>query len=78
MPKRAYVDVNSDGFWTLYAGDGSEDEPEVLAVGDPFEPGTSILDVMDGLQAWATENDYVIMQPAYSQGDANLDDLFSE
>lgn len=77
--KRAYVDVNTEGYWALFEGDGTEDTPILLAVGDLFEPGDPINEVMDGLQAWANENGYVIVPPAYSKNDTfNLDDLLSE
>lgn len=76
MPKRAYVSLNDEGRWALFAGDGSEDFPEVLAVGDPFEPGESIRAVMEQLEYWASENDYVIVPPDYSKNDdISLDDL---
>ena len=79
MTKREYVDVNHDGFWALFEGDGSEDEPLLLALGDEFIPGAPILEVMDGLQAWAADNDYVILPPLYSKrDDLDLDDLLSE
>ncbi len=78
MPKRAYIDVNADGLWALYAGDGSDDEPQVLAVGEAFEPGAPIREVMDALQAWADANDTVIIPPDYSKQDANFDDLFND
>ncbi|MDX2161555.1 MAG: hypothetical protein SF162_09540 [bacterium] len=79
MSKRAYVDVNADGYWALFEGDGSEDEPILLAVGDVFEPGAPIREVMEGLESWAAANDYVIVPPAYSKrADLDLDDLLSE
>ncbi len=77
--KRAYVDVNAEGYWALFEGDGTEDEPILLAVGDAFEPGDPINEVMDGLQSWAGENGYVILPPVYSKNDdVNLDDLLSD
>ncbi|MFN8527452.1 MAG: hypothetical protein U0670_02435 [Anaerolineae bacterium] len=79
MSKRAYVDVNAEGFWALFEGDGSEDERVLLALGDEFVPGAPINEVMDGLTAWATENDYVILPAVFTgSDDVNLDDLLSE
>ncbi len=67
MSDKAYIGLNEDNCWTLYFGDGSEDEKYVLAVGRSFEPGLAIQEAMDELEAWAQENGYELDAPLYSK-----------
>ncbi|MBZ0288608.1 MAG: hypothetical protein K8I30_13405 [Anaerolineae bacterium] len=75
MPEKAYIGLNDDDCWTLYYGDGSEDEKIVLAVGQPFEYGKAIRVVLDEMLAWAEANGYVLDAPLYSKTDITLEDL---
>jgi hypothetical protein len=75
MPEKAYIGLNDDNCWTLYFGDGSEDEKYILAVGQPFKHGKAIRAALDELIAWADENGYVLDAPLYSKSDIRLEDL---
>jgi hypothetical protein len=75
MAAKAYIGLNEDNCWTLYFGDGSEDEKYVLAVGRPFEPGAAIQEAMNELEQWAWENDYQLDAPLYSKSDVAITDL---
>ena len=75
MPEKAYIGLNEDHCWTLYYGDGSEDEKIILAVGEPFESGKAIRAVLDEMIAWAEENGYVLDAPLYSKSDLTLEDI---
>jgi|GEM_PF-1124245 len=78
MPEKAYIGLNDDLRWTLYYGDGSEDEKFVLAVGRPFRQGKAIRAALDELIAWADENDFVLDTPLYSKTDIALQDLIDD
>ena len=75
MADKAYIGLNDEHCWTIYYGDGSEDEEIVLAVGGHFEPGEDIRLVMNDLLQWADENDYVIVPPRYSKRSMTLEEL---
>lgn len=75
MAEKAYIGLNDDMCWTLYYGDGSEDEKYILAVGQPFQHGKAIRAALDELMAWADENGYVLDAPLYSKSDITLEDL---
>lgn len=71
----AYIHLTPDGAWALYAGDGSEAEPVLLAVGDAFEPGVAMPDAVAGLEAWAAANGYTLVTPRFAGADVPLDAL---
>jgi hypothetical protein len=75
MAEKAYIGLNEDHCWTLYYGDGSEDEKYILAVGRPFETGKAIRSAVEELQQWAHENGYILDAPIYSKTDVALDDI---
>jgi len=71
----AYIQLTPDGDWAVYWGDGSEDEPYVLAVGQPFEPGAAMRDAIAELEAWAEANGYALVTPNYNPNDVPLESL---
>lgn len=71
----AYIQLTPEGDWALYWGDGSEDEPTILAVGRPFEPGASMQAAMAELEGWALENGYTLVTPAFHPDDVPLESL---
>ncbi|RMF77289.1 MAG: hypothetical protein D6737_18175 [Chloroflexi bacterium] len=76
MAEKAYIELNEDNCWTLYLGDGTEDEKIVLAVGRPFEPGPDIRFAMEELEQWAWENGYELDAPYYSKNhDVIIEDV---
>jgi hypothetical protein len=75
MAQKAYIGLNKENCWTLYYGDGSEDERHVLAVGREFEPGKAIREAMEEIQIWARENGYEVDAPLYSTSELNLEDV---
>jgi hypothetical protein len=75
MPEKAYIGLNEDNCWTLYYGDGTEEQKYVLAVGRPFEPGPAIRDAMAELEQWAWENGYVLDAPLYSKSEISIEDV---
>ncbi len=40
MSQRAYLCLTDDNHWAVVAGDGSEPERMILAIGDPFDMDT--------------------------------------
>jgi hypothetical protein len=75
MAHPAYISLNTDAEWTVFAGDGSEETLMPLAIGQLFEPGEAILDAVAELQAWADENGYDLVTPHYHLHDIALQDL---
>jgi hypothetical protein len=75
MPEPAYIALNDDQQWTLFYGDGSEDELYPLALGRPFEPGAAIREAVDELSTWAAENGFEIVTPLHAPQDIPLRDL---
>ncbi|HLU09925.1 MAG TPA: hypothetical protein VK003_09685 [Oceanobacillus sp.] len=75
MSERAYLGLTDEQDWAIFYGDGTEDEPIILAVGRPFTPGDDIWDAVAELEAWAQENGYYLMPPKYSTRLWALQDL---
>lgn len=73
----AHIRLTPDGDWGLYDGDGSETEPVLLAVGDPFEPGVAIWDAVASLEAWAHDHGYTLVTPHFVGDDVPLDSLIA-
>jgi hypothetical protein len=78
MTPKAYIGLNEEGLWTLYYGDGSEDEKVILAIGRPFEMGTAIREALNEILQWAWENGYEIDAPLYSKMDMSIRDLIEQ
>jgi hypothetical protein len=75
MSERAYLGLTDEQDWAVFYGDGTEDEPVIIAVGRPFTPGDDIRDAVAELEAWAHENGYVLAPPDYSTREWALQDL---
>ena len=75
MAEKAYIGLNEDHCWTLYYGDGREDEKFVLVAGQPFKIGKAIRQAVEELQQWAEENGYELDAPLYSKTDISLDEV---
>ncbi len=75
MAEKAYIGLNEDNCWTLYYGDGTEEQKYVLAVGRPFEPGAAIREAMAELEQWAWENGYILDAPLYSKSEVSIEDI---
>lgn len=73
----AIIRLTSDGYWALYAGDGSDADAELLALGPAFEPGAAILDAVADLEAWAVKYGYTLVTPAFGGDDVPLDALIT-
>jgi hypothetical protein len=73
--EKAYIGLNEENCWTLYYGDGSEEQKYVLAVGRPFEPGPAIQEAMTELEQWASDNGYVLEAPLYSKTELSIEDV---
>ena len=71
----AYIQVTPEGDWAVYWGDGSEGEPYILAVGQPFEPGAAMQAAIAELEAWAGASGYTLVTPQFTPGDVPLDRL---
>lgn len=75
MSQRAYLGLTDDYEWAVFFGDGTEDEPIILAVGQPFVPGRAIREAVESLEAWAEENGYQLAPPDYCAPTCSLLDL---
>jgi len=64
MSQRAYLCLTDDNHWAVVAGDGSEPERMILAIGDPFDMDTINQSVAD-LDAWAKANDIDLTSPEF-------------
>jgi len=73
--EKAYIGLNEDNCWTLYYGDGTEEQKYVLDVGRPFEPGPAIQEAMAELEQWAWENGYELVTPVYSKTDISIEEI---
>ncbi len=78
MTEKAYIGLNEENCWTLYYGDGSEDQQYILAIGQPFELGDVIRQAVSELQQWAWENGYEIDAPLYSKMDVSIREMVGE
>ncbi len=64
MSQRAYLCLTDDNHWAIVAGDGSEPERMILAVGDPFDMDTINQSVAE-LDSWAKANDVELSSPEF-------------
>jgi hypothetical protein len=75
MSQRAYLCLTDDNRWAIVAGDGSDPERMILAIGDPFDMNAISQAVAD-LDAWAKANDIVLAPPDFTiMCDWTLEDL---
>jgi hypothetical protein len=75
MSQRAHIGLTDEYEWGVFYGDGTEAEPILLAIGQPFIPGGEIHDAVTMLEAWAQENGYQLLPPDYSTKACSLLDL---
>lgn len=75
MSERAYLGLTDDQDWAVFHGNGTEDEPIIVAVGRPFTPDDDIREAVAELEAWAHENGYTLTPPDYSTREWALQDL---
>jgi NADH:ubiquinone oxidoreductase subunit B-like Fe-S oxidoreductase len=75
MAEPAYIRLTTNGFWTLFQGDGTETEQSVLAVGEAFQPGPAISAAVEALEAWARDAGYNVITPPYGCCDVELEEL---
>lgn len=64
MAQRAYICLTDDNHWAVVAGNGSEADRIVLAVGAPFDEN-SISEAITELDAWAQANDIELAAPEF-------------
>ncbi len=75
MLQRAYICLTDDNHWAVVAGDGSEPERMILAVGEPFDMNTINQSVAE-LDTWAKANDVQLSSPEFPvMCDWSLEDL---
>jgi hypothetical protein len=75
MSQRAYIGLTDEYEWAVFFGDGTEDEPIILAVGQPFVPGRAIREAVESLEVWAAENGYQLAPPDFCTQSWSLFDL---
>jgi hypothetical protein len=61
----AYIIIGDDGHVTLYEGDGTEDYKEIILRGPRVTNSREFVDVIEEMKAWAEENGYTVIVPAY-------------
>jgi len=65
MSDPAYIAIAANGHVTLYWGDGTEDEKVVIWEGPRAAPGPELVEIIEDMRAWAEENGYSVIVPAY-------------
>ncbi len=65
MGEPAYVTVANDGHVTLFWGDGTESQREVILRGPRPRDARELAALMEELTAWAEDNGYTVVVPAY-------------
>lgn len=70
MAGPAYILIDEHGYITLYWGDGTEPEPVILWQGPRVEDPAQMAETAAALRAWAEENGYAVIVPAYSPPNA--------
>jgi hypothetical protein len=65
MCETAYIAIADDGHLTLFWGDGTEDQQYVILQGPPAPLGQELVEVIEELKAWAEDNGYEVIVPAY-------------
>jgi hypothetical protein len=65
MREPAYIAIADDGHLTLFWGDGTEDQKYVILQGPLAPQGRELVKVIEDMKAWAEDNGYVVIVPAY-------------
>ena len=61
----AYITIASDGHVTLYWGDGTEQQKEVILRGPRVTNSRGFIEVIEDMKAWAEENGFTVIVPSY-------------
>jgi hypothetical protein len=65
MREPAYITIGPDGHVTLYWGDGTEEQKEIIIRGPRVTNNREFIDVIEELKAWAEDNGYAVIVPSY-------------
>jgi hypothetical protein len=65
MYNPAYIAVGQDGHVTLYWGDGTEEQKEIILRGPRVTNSREFIAVIEEIKLWAEENGYTVVVPAY-------------
>ena len=65
MTDPAYIAIDPDGHVTLYWGDGTEPQKEIIVRGPRVTNSREFIDVIEELKAWAEDNGYAVVVPSY-------------
>ncbi|NLX08889.1 MAG: hypothetical protein GXY36_04480 [Chloroflexi bacterium] len=65
MPEPAYIALGDDGHVTLYWGDGTEPEQQIIWHGPRPANNQDLVAIIEELKAWAEANGYLVVVPAY-------------
>jgi hypothetical protein len=61
----AYIAIGKDGHVTLYWGDGTEEQKEIILRGPRVTNSHEFVAVIEEIKAWAEENGYTVIVPFY-------------
>jgi hypothetical protein len=61
----AYITIGPDGYVTLYWGDGTEEQKEIIVRGPRVTNSREFIEVIEELKAWAEDNGYAVVVPSY-------------
>lgn len=61
----AYIAIADDGHLTLFWGDGTEEQKYIILQGPPAPQGRDLVETIEEMKAWAEENGYEVIVPAY-------------
>lgn len=65
MRDPAYIAIDTNGYITLYWGDGTEDEKVTILRGPRAVDQRQIAQVVEEMTIWAEDNGYYVIVPAY-------------
>jgi hypothetical protein len=65
MRPPVYIAIANDGHVTLFWGDGTEAEKHPILRGPQPKSSQDLLRIIEAMKAWAEENDYAVIVPAY-------------
>ncbi|MBN1201170.1 MAG: hypothetical protein JXJ20_04875 [Anaerolineae bacterium] len=73
MREPAYIALGPDGRVTLYWGDGTEARKHAVLRGPRPADGQELLDIIAKMKAWAEDNGYAVIVPAYDLEVPNIE-----
>ena len=65
MREPAYIAIANDGHVTLFWGDGTEEQKYPILRGPRAKHGRELVETIEAMKAWAEENGYQVVVPAY-------------